>query len=137
VTHRVVAGSVASHVIAILCTITSTTDPKDTHMPLNNRTARVGSSFTLDGNTFTVHTISPAGSTGLSFAHGPVIGGHIRPGGFGVTIDESTPGVEWNEPAQPAQAAQPVDHANTDTVPMDLSEIHAMSGAKYATSAEY
>jgi hypothetical protein len=69
-------------------------------MPLNNRTARVGSKFRLDNepfNIFTVHTISPPGSTGLSFAHGPIIDAWLKPGGFGVTIDESTENVEWIE----------------------------------------
>lgn len=63
----------------------------------NNRTARAGDTFTLEGSTFTVHTVSPAGSGGRSFAAGPIIGAWIRPGGYGVTIDEGTQGVEWLE----------------------------------------
>lgn len=67
-------------------------------MSLNNRTAKPGDQFTLEGRLLTVHTVSPAGSGGRSFAAGPSIGAWIRPGGYGVTIDESTPGVHWIEP---------------------------------------
>ena len=67
-------------------------------MPINNRTAARGDKFTLDGKTFTVHTVSLPGSGGRSFAAGPIIGAWLRPGGYGVTIDESTTGVEWIQP---------------------------------------
>lgn len=67
-------------------------------MALNNRNARKGDQFTLDGKTFTVYLVSPPGSGGRSYAAGPIIGAWLRPGGYGVTIDEGTPGVEWIEP---------------------------------------
>lgn len=68
-------------------------------MALNNRTAKIGDQFKLNDQLFTVHTVSPAGSGGRSFAAGPSIGAWLRPGGYGVTIDESTKGVEWIDPS--------------------------------------
>lgn len=61
----------------------------------NNRTARKGDRFTLEGKTFTVYAVHPAGSGGTSYARGPQIGAWLRPGGYGTSIDEGTPGVQW------------------------------------------
>lgn len=74
-------------------------------MALNNRTAKPGDQFTLDGRTFTVHNVSAPGVDGRSMAAGPIIGAWLRPGGYGVTIDESTKGVEWIEPDAAASSS--------------------------------
>ncbi|MCI4659750.1 hypothetical protein [Cryobacterium zhongshanensis] len=66
-------------------------------MALNNRTARRGDKFKLDGGIFTVHTISAPGTGGRSYAVGPIIGAHLHPGGYAITIDEGDTGVEWIE----------------------------------------
>ena len=82
----------------------------------NNRTAAKGDRFTLDGKTFTVYLVSPAGSGGTSYAHGPQIGAWLRPGGYGVSIDEGASGVAWlprevDGAEAPAAPLSPVESA--------------------------
>lgn len=57
----------------------------------NTYAARVGDTVTItrDGKDIdmTVSHITPAGVGGSSFARGPSIGAHIRPGGYGISFD--------------------------------------------------
>lgn len=52
---------------------------------------------TRDGRTsrMTVWAIVPAMSAGRAISAGPSVMAHTRPGGYGVTIDDHTRGLDW------------------------------------------
>lgn len=61
-------------------------------MPYNTYAAKVGDTITItepgrEPLAMTVWLISPAGDAGRSFAAGPRIHAHIRPGGYAITFD--------------------------------------------------
>lgn len=62
--------------------------------PYNPHRARVGDRVTLerDGRQthLTVWNVTPAGTAGRSYAAGPTVWAHVRPGGYGVTFDAAS-----------------------------------------------